>query len=1083
MSFNIKKSFADCSTCPLLDSKSCIMESNCKKDLSKVDIIFIAENPGKDEVESGIPLIGKAGKLFRTYFNKYQLDLQNYLLTNCVLCQTLNQDGTTGNPTNEVIDRCKVNSFEIIKSCNPKLIVLMGQSPVKAFGISETGITKIRGNVFEWNGYNILVTVHPSYVNRNRSYEIKFEEDIKKAKNILLEKHVVESYNTDIKVKDSGAYYYKIPDKFYDNHRLVDVQYLERQNKVLYIFRDENNKKVYHKEDNEYIAYKLKEGRESTKIVEYDDLEQVSIPWRERSRLDPTNTYEGDVNITVKHAQDYFLQTKNDIPVSSLNVFFLDIETFTEDRAFPKASEAKSPICMITYGYNGLLKSLILDPKVFNIEKKIEDKVLDGSEIVQFTDEKVLLRAFLSDVKKLDPDIITGWNVINFDMFYVYNRCKNFGIDPNAMTKFGGIFIDGERDFAIIPGMIVLDQLVLYKSFTFTKKENYKLGTIAQLELGSTKLDSGSHFSEMFRNDPVKALKYNIRDVTLLIDLEKKLKHIKLQNELKIICKSSFRSSSSPFGQLDSLVVSFLKERGWSCKNADIHSSKKSFKGAFVKEPLVGIHNHIVDLDYTSLYPSIIITYNIGVDTFAMQFKDPNHGYKWIYENNKFPENFKMIIDPANKAKEMTITKEQLQEKIKEFDLIYTVTGSFFKSHKTKISFFNEICTMLLGTRKKYKGLMNDAIENKDETKEGFYNIRQLVYKVLANALYGVLGNAAFRFFNKDCARTITVSGQEVCKTAILEGNAYIEKLKTGKYEKPPMITNKEMFDKTLNRETPHIITGDTDSLFACYENIIEPGIMTVDILDKIEDWNHQLEDFLNNEIIKTIPLTHNVPKEWNRLYLKNELIISRGLFQSKKHYAIHVVKKEGKDYDKIIPMGIDVKRSDFPSYTKECLSELLEMILKTKVISLIDLQNYVNGKKQEFINRIKAGDKTVARPIGWNKKIKEYKKLPQGVTSMQNWNNLMYEIHSYNTRAYMFKIKGIDYTKAPEDVIQKFDKEFLQKGKKIETIALPDEEANLPEWFIPDVKAMLKFSWEDRYNLLLDSIMKVKEIDSILKF
>ena len=147
---SIKNSFANCSVCDLLDAPSCIAETNCKTDLSQVDVVFIAENPGKDEVKRGVPLIGRAGQMFRKYFKKFGIDKQKYLLTNTVLCQTLEDDGTTGNPTPEVIERCKVNCMELVKVCNPKLLVIMGTSPMSAFGIAKSGITELHGDIVEW---------------------------------------------------------------------------------------------------------------------------------------------------------------------------------------------------------------------------------------------------------------------------------------------------------------------------------------------------------------------------------------------------------------------------------------------------------------------------------------------------------------------------------------------------------------------------------------------------------------------------------------------------------------------------------------------------------------------------------------------------------------------------------------------------------------------------------------------------------------------------------------------------------------------------------------------------------------------
>ncbi len=175
--FSLKKSFSNCASCPLLEAPSCILETNCEKDLSKVDVIFIAENPGKNEVEKGQPLIGKAGKMFRKYFEKFGINKMNYLLTNCVLCQTINPDGTTGNPTDEVIDICKSNCINIIKICNPKLVVVMGASPMSALGIAKSGITNLHGKVLEWNKIQTVVIVHPSFVNRQIAlWEPKFEK-------------------------------------------------------------------------------------------------------------------------------------------------------------------------------------------------------------------------------------------------------------------------------------------------------------------------------------------------------------------------------------------------------------------------------------------------------------------------------------------------------------------------------------------------------------------------------------------------------------------------------------------------------------------------------------------------------------------------------------------------------------------------------------------------------------------------------------------------------------------------------------------------------------------------------------------
>jgi len=231
---NIKNSYADCGSCELYDCSSCILETNCEDDLTKVDIIFIAENPGKDEVSSDppIPLIGRSGQIFRKYFKKYKLDKLKYLITNVVLCQTLTKDGNTTNPSDEIIERCKINCFNIINICKPKLIVLMGASPAKAFGIFQKGatMTSLRGNVFKWNGYDIFLTFHPSYVNRQKTEEIKFDQDLKKVAE-LMGISLKDEIKVVSKIKNykNEPFYYKIPDKYYtSNYKLIDIQFLKK---------------------------------------------------------------------------------------------------------------------------------------------------------------------------------------------------------------------------------------------------------------------------------------------------------------------------------------------------------------------------------------------------------------------------------------------------------------------------------------------------------------------------------------------------------------------------------------------------------------------------------------------------------------------------------------------------------------------------------------------------------------------------------------------------------------------------------------------------------------------------------------
>jgi DNA polymerase elongation subunit (family B) len=851
-----------------------------------------------------------------------------------------------------------------------------------------------------------------------------------------------------------------------DEFRLVDVHFINKTSQVLYIFRDKENNKVYHKENDDYFCYQCPKDEPSKKVVEYDKLNQVVIKYRDRFRLDPDITYEGDVKISTKHTMDYYHFNKGEPQKISNNVMFFDIEVDTgKEKVFPTATVAKFPINMLTTIYNGVKIHYVVDNKTEPIQK------ISGIDFKIFNNEKKLLRSFIKDFKDSDPDFLAGWNCISFDLAYIFNRMPQIGMNQGFMSNFGEFYVDGSKYICHLPGCVAVDQDFLYKTFTFTNMENYKLAFISAYELdGVTKIQLPLPFNEMYWKMLNKTIEYNIRDTELLERLDDKLDHMNLLNELRIVCNAAFENTSS-FGQIDSLMVSFLRDKGWASKNANPHIKKKSYPGAFVFQPIPGVYENVTDFDFASLYPNLMITYNIGINSFVMKTKDPTLGYELAYYPDNLPDKIPMIIDPMFEAIEMTVTKEQLFKKIKDNNMIHTINGCFFKPQDKETSVFGAIVDELMTSRKSYKDKMFDAIENNDKDEETFFYTRQLVYKVLANTLYGVVANKAFRFFDLSLAAAITLGGQEALKTSIIEGDAYMRHLDTGEdYISPPPLTKKEMFsDEMPERTNEYIVTGDTDSIFCCFENFKEEKTV-----ENIHKWCAEIENFLNKDRIVNVVKKHNVDLEYNKLMLKNELVIARGLFLAKKRYAIRVINKEGKDVDRIDYMGVEIKRSDYPSKSKEFLAELSELVLRSDKVVISHLLEFVQTKEKEFLTLVRSGDKTIARPVSYGKKLKDYKLIPQGVKAMEAWNKIMYDIHKTGTKAYMYWVSGIDIDKAPKDVREKYHK-FIKNGNKLEVIAIPDEEAKLPSFFISNIKATMKFVFKDRYELMLDPLIGVK--------
>lgn len=1074
--FSIKESTANCLECPLYDAPSVIMETNCSS-FDDVEIVFVIENPDKAEIEEEAPLVGPAGKIFRKYFNQFELDKRNYILTNIVMCQSISKDGTTGNPTQDVITKCKANCFDIIRNANPKLIVLMGSTPVREFGLLESsGITSIRGQMFKWEGMDVLVTTDPSYVQMRRGTEdeTNFANDIKKAGELIGSKYGISQISDNQILDKSCAHYYRIPDKFYtEDYYLLDVQYIKKTTEILYIFLDKDGNKVYHRENDEYIFYTISDENNARCTVPYSELHQVKSQNRKPHGMTPKLTYEGDIKLETKHAIDYYLTRTAPLPEVIFKTLFFDIECSSKDGlSNSSVEEASDIVTIIGFYYDGKHTTYVLDPKFLD---KSSTHQISVDNCIICKNERELLRSFIREFVKIDPMFVSEWFGSGYDFPYIFKRCEKNGIDVSEMSRFREVSFNPFNNRVHIAGVIELDMLVLYKEYTFVKEESYSLDFIANKYLGEGKLGKGYNFSRMFREDPNEAILYNRRDVDILPRLDSKLRHINFCNDIRLICKTNFDATRNTIGMLDSMLLSYLKPMGMSVKSSDTKEKTEKYTGAYVKEPKTGLHELICDFDFSSLYPSIIITYNIGINTFLMKLVDEKLGYELMYSREDLPDKIDIIIDPLFKAELKTITKENLLKLVDEEKLIYTINGCFYKQHEKEKSYYSDILDSLMKTRKLYKSEMFNAKLAEDFEKEKILDSKQTALKVLANSLYGGIGNNSFRFYNVDCAKSITLGGQEVTKNSIIHVDSYIDSLKSGSYIASEKMQKSEMFsDEHIVRDIKHVITGDTDSLFVTYENIIKNEINFENIKPTILEYNSKVQNFLNNDIILNLSKKRNVDPQHNRLELKNELIITRGHFLAKKRYAIRVVFHEGKATDEIVQRGIETRRSDYPSYTKEKLRELLDLLLKSEKISLKNILTFSKLTEEEILSKIIAGEQTIARPVSYGKKLEEYKSIPEGARGMENFNILEYKTFYVGSRGYLFQIKGLDFDEAPANVVTSYVNNFRKTGKKLDVIVIPEQIITLPKYYIIDTMDMLRFSWIDRYKLMLEPLLAI---------
>jgi len=1068
---NIKQSNGNCLECPSSRNNSILPFSNNPGNIIDTQVLFLISKPLTDDIIKNNFFSNNQYKKFFDLIKLYNLDQLNYMISSISLCQiTVSEDDEAN--IDKIYKCCLNNTKHLIDTINPKIIVTFGINVLKyLINTKEKNILNIKNKKLKYKQSKIIPLNDIEDIFNNTKHSLKnFEECLQKLSSEFNIANDIKN-NNDVYMKYIGdsLYYYNIDEKFYtDEYRLIDVQYLYKTNEVLYIFRDKNNKKIYYRHNDDYYFYKSKNNI-TKKIIHDDNIKTYMIKWRDRYNIDLDETYESDVKINIKHAIDYGLKNKGDCSANFINNWFFDIELdMKQTESFPNIEDAKFPINMISVSYNNKNTVYILDNDTQEINKSNPEY-----EYKIFKKEKLLLMEFIKDFRNADPDTISGWNTNSFDLPYLFFRLQRLNIDPNKLSPFGVFNVDMKWKNVTIAGVACIDQLEIYKLFEFGKKSSYSLNNIASYELGTTKLELEESISKMYYTNINKLIDYNIKDTDLLVQLENKIGQINLVHEIRRVCSSSIASIMSTFGQVDPLMISFMKKKNCVVKNA-IRTGKEKLVGAYVKEPKPGIYKWIVDFDFTSLYPSIIRTYNIGVNTFIFRFVDSQLGYDLTYDRDNLPDEIPIIYDPNYENVEKIITKENLFKMIDETKLLWTINGCFYLNHNNEISELSEILNYLMDSRKIYKKKKFDAKVAKDDLMTRVYDTRQLVYKVLANSFYGVIANENFRFFNIYSAGAITASGQEAIKTCVLSAHNKIESMyHNTNYEPFEKISKKEMYSDTLSnsRHTDNVITSDTDSIFCCFEKFSDIT------MDNIRKYCDEIQSFLNENIIVDLLKKHNHENiNYNFLNMKNELICKKGLFVSKKHYVIHVIEQEGKQVNDIVHVGIDTKRSDVSEKTKELLNEIIDMIFQDDNITINKIVKFINMKEYEFINLLKNGEKSLSKSISFTKSIDKYKRtIPQHINAMMNWNILEYESFQVGDRGNLFIINGIDNMKAPKKVIDTYHSHFLKTGRKLDVIAVPESVNKLPSYYIVNIKEMMRVNFHDRYNILLKPILQVK--------
>jgi DNA polymerase elongation subunit (family B) len=769
--------------------------------------------------------------------------------------------------------------------------------------------------------------------------------------------------------------------------------FYEKENSIIHCWDDE---KGYFTSKYRRYGY-VRDGNGAHTSIHGERLKKINF-WKQEDNLD---LYESDVNEVTRFLIDQYGDSDEISTGHTILTFDIEVEM---NSGLPDIDKAENAMTSVA-GHDSVTGDYFV--YVVNKGEKI-DKTIKGARVESFDTEEDMVLAFLNKWKEINPTIVTGWNIDYFDVTYLYNRIKFlFGErKANELSPIGKVSYNKYRSRYIIAGISCLDYLALYKNFTYTELPNYRLDTIAQLELGRGKIEYEGNLDQLFRDDLEKFIEYNLVDVELVVDMDKKLQFIQLA---QAICHAGhvfyedFLFSSK---WLEGAILTFLRRSGRVApnkpqrkqRNADGSDAEGKFTGAYVKEPKPGLYKWVYDLDLTSLYPSIIMTINISPETKIGKLKN----YSAEDHMKGKIETYSIIDDDGNEYP--PLPKEKFMEFVKKSDYSIAANGVLYR--RDKVGVIPEILNVWFDKRVEYKDLMKKYGKEGNDELYKFYSQRQLVQKIMLNSLYGVLGLPSFRFYDVDNAEATTITGQSVIKTTEMIANQY--------------------YTKNIGKEADYNVYTDTDSVFYQAAPLVKsrnPNInedSDEEMIPAILSVAKEVEGHINKVYDVMAMKMFNVDS--HRFDIKQETIAKGGFWVSKKRYAQWIINDNTVPCDKLDVKGLDVKRSSFPTYFKKVMSTVLMDILKSTQKDEIDqkILDYKDGMTdQNFVDIAKnSAVKDMSKYLFKNQALGEFLKgTPAHVKAAITYNQLLKKFNApfkYEPMKDGDKIKWVYLKKNP---------------------------------------------------------------------
>lgn len=618
-----------------------------------------------------------------------------------------------------------------------------------------------------------------------------------------------------------------------------------------------------------------------------------------------------------------------DWDLSQMCVAFIDIEVGSEN-GFPDPEHANEAITAITILLNK--KYYVFGCGEFKVHR-------EDMEYIKCDNEFELIDKFLDLWTLHYPDIVSGWNIKFFDFPYLINRINKL-FDSEKAMKFSPWGKLNEREVELrgktnqvyeIMGIAMLDYYELYRKYAPNpNQESYRLDHIASVELGERKLDYSEYGSlhELYRMDYQKFIEYNVKDVELVERLDDTMRLIELAATLGYDAKVNYEDVFSQVRMWDTITYNALKKKNVVIPPKKNSKKDEQYAGGFVKDPIIGMHDWVASFDLNSLYPHLIMMYNLSPETLV-------NYYSFNDEMSKFIADYGTKINVDN-----LLAKKIPTTVLKDNKVTLTPNGQLFSIEKQ--GFLSEIMERMYEDRAMFKTKAKEAEKRlqvsvseseKNDLKKQIarFNNIQLAKKVTLNSAYGAIGNAYFRFFDIRIAEAITLSGQLAIRWIEIKLNAHLNSLlKTDKVD--------------------YVIASDTDSIYLNLGGLVNKFIP--DSSDKLKTIR-MLDKFSNEKIQPFIDTSYEELAEYVNAYaqkmkMKREALADRAIWTAKKRYLINVYNNEGVEYaqPKLKIMGLEAIKSSTPNACRLKFKEAFDVIIKKDEDSVIE---FIAKFREEF--------------------------------------------------------------------------------------------------------------------------------------